>query len=194
MSSLEFRERGKPAVTVTSPPLTYLHVTDDARYVVGLSSIKIGNDVQLLVLDRNAKVLLRRHISAEVFHLTPSKYAALRATYRKTFQQLDLRARLTRVPYAWSDDGSVYLDVWLNVAESEWPNFFDDVYPTRVRSPWSTNFSESSTNSVHWYDAENPVVRIVENCGKPVRIEIRDPKGFAMSLPFNLTPADNKVN
>lgn len=189
VSSLEFNEGGKRLVTVTSPPLTYLYVTDDARYVVGLSSIKLGNDVQLIVLDRNAKVLLRRHISDDVFRLTPSKYATLRAAYPETFRQLDANARVSQVPYAWSDAGFVYLDIWLNAAEAEWPNLFHELFPARVRSPWSPSFSESVTNSVHWYDIENPAVRIVEDHGRPERIEIRDPKGVVMSLPFSLVAA-----
>lgn len=190
VSSLEFSERGKPVVTVTSPPLTYLCVTDDARYVVGLSSIKLANDVQLIVLDRNANVLLRRHISSHVYRLAPSKYATLRAAYPETFRRLDARAHVTQVAYAWSDAGFVYLDVWLNLSGSEWPNFFHELFPSRVRSPWSANFGESVTNSVRWYDVENPAVRIVEDHGRPERIEIRDPEGVVMYLPFHLLSAD----
>jgi len=190
VSSLEFSERGKPVVTVTSPPLTYLYVTDDARYVVGLSSIKFGNDVQLIVLDRNANVLLRRHISAEVYRLTPDKYAILRTTYAETFRQLNARAHVTQVPCAWNDAGFVYLDLWLKVSESEWPNLFHKLFPSRVRSPWSANVGESVTNSVHWHEVENPAVRIVEKNNRRERIEIRDPKGVVMHFSFSLLAAD----
>jgi hypothetical protein len=71
VSGLEFIAHGKTTARISSPPLTYLHVTKDARYVVGLSSIKRNNVVQLVVFDRNATVLMRRHISPEVYRFGP---------------------------------------------------------------------------------------------------------------------------
>jgi hypothetical protein len=190
VSNLEFSEHGKSVGTIASPPLTYTYVTEDARYVVGLSSIKFGNDVQLVVFDRDAKVLLRRHISADVYRLTASDYSALRAAHAEIFSQLNGLARSTQVGYAWRDKGFVYLDIWTTGGTPEWSSFFDKVQRFRVHSPWSANFGESVSNSVHWYDTKNPGVRIVEKNNQPERIEIRDPKGVAMSMPFNLLPAD----
>src|SRR5688572_20031092 len=57
---------GEVVRTVPSPALTWLGVTADSRFVVGLSAIKLDNPYQLVVYDREGTLLLRRHIGATV--------------------------------------------------------------------------------------------------------------------------------
>lgn len=187
-SSLEFFDRGRPTARISSPPLTYLYVTPDSRYVVGLSRIKVFNDVQLVVFDRNARLLLKRHISARVYGFSMQEYRRLRAIHAETFAGLDRYSRITQIPYRWRQGDMVYLDLWYATTEPGWIQLFKDSYPGMRASPYSPNFSESVSNHVYWYHEADPAPRIVESAGQPELIKLRDPKGMEMSLPFRLTP------
>ncbi|GFE88516.1 hypothetical protein [Steroidobacter agaridevorans] len=189
VSSLEFFERDKSIARVPSPALTYLHITPDSRYVVGLSRIKAMNDVQLVVFDRNAKLLLHRHISAEVFAVSAEAYLKLRVTHAKTFAEFDELYRFTQTPYAWREGNTVYLDLWYGTTEPGWSRLIEDVMPGRRASPYSPNFYGSVTNAIYWYHQADPAPRIVERDGRPELIKLRDPEGIEMSIPFRLTPA-----
>lgn len=188
VSSLEFFDRGRSVARIPCPPLTYLHVTPDSRYVVGLSRIKVLNDVQLVVFDRESRRLLQRHVSAEVYRFSTEAYRKLRATHAETFAELDRHARWTQTPYGWRQGDTIYLDIWYKTSESGGTRLFDDLYPAMIPSPYSPNFGESVSNFIDWYHADDPAPRIVEKAGQPELIQLRDPKGIEMSIPFRLTP------
>ena len=188
VSSLEFFEGGRSVARIPCPPLTHLQVTPDSRYVVGLSRIKVMNDVQLVVFDRNARRLLQRHVSTEVYRFSTEAYRKLRATHAVTFAELDRHARWTQTPYGWRQGDTIYLDIWYRTSEPGGTRLFQDLYPAMIPSPYSPNFGESVSNFIYWYHADNPAPRIVEKAGQPELIELRDPKGIEMSFPFRLTP------
>lgn len=188
VSSLEFFDRGRPVARISSPPLTYLYVTPDSRYVVGLSRIKVWNDVQLVVFDRNARLLLQRHISAKVYGVSNEEYRRLRRVHAETIAELDRHSRLMQTAYSWRQGDIVYLDIWYRTTEPGWSRLFQDLYPGMRASPYSPNFGESVSNFVYWYHEDDPAPRIVESAGQPELIKLRDPRGIEMSLPFRLTP------
>jgi len=188
VSSLEFRTTGKPVIRISSPPLTFLLVTPDSRYVIGLSQIKALNDVQLVVFDRDARPLLKRHIASEVYGFSPEAYRQLRTRHAKALSELDRYARFVQMPYGWREGGKVYLDIWTATTEPGWSRLFEDLYPAMQRSPYSPNIGESVSNFVYWYDTDDPAPTIVEKAGQPDRINLRDPKGVEMSIPFQLLP------
>jgi hypothetical protein len=65
------RDGGKRLRQMPSPALTWLGVTPDQRYVVGLSSIKHVNPYQLAVWDREGNLLLKRRIAGAQPPLVP---------------------------------------------------------------------------------------------------------------------------
>jgi hypothetical protein len=189
VSSLEFRTgTGNSVTRISSPPITFLFVTSDSRYVIGLSQIKAGNDVQLVVFDRNARLLLKRHIAVDVYGFSPETYQVLRTKHSQAFAELDRYSRFVQMPYGWRQDGVVYLDIWVATTEPGWSRLFKDLYPAMRRSPYSGNFGESVSNFVYWYDTDDPAPKIIEKAGQPERITLRDPKGVEMSIPFRSLP------
>lgn len=196
VSSLEFRtDSGGSVVRISSPPLTFLLVTPDSRYVIGLSQIKAGNDVQLVVFDRDARLLLKRHIAGDVYGFSPDTYRQLRTKHAKAFSELDRHARFVQMPYGWRQDGMVYLDIWVATTEPGWSRLFEDLYPAMRGSPYSANIGESVSNFVYWYDIDDPAPKIIEKAGQAELITLRDPKGVEMSIPFRLLPLpDSKLS
>ena len=189
VSSLEFlRGTGESVTHISSPPLTFLLVTPDSRYVVGLSQIKVANDVQLVVFDRDARLLLKRHVAAHVYGFSSETYRDLRIKHSEAFAELDRYSRVVQMPYGWRQDDTIYLDIWIATKEPGWSRFFNDLFPAMRRSPYSANFGESVSNFVYWYDTDDPAPKIVEKAGQPETITLRDPKGVVMAIPFRLLP------
>jgi hypothetical protein len=58
--------------------------------------------------------------------------------------------------------------------------------PHDCRSPFSPAFSESVTNSIHWYDEKDPAPAVLEEGGVPTGVRLRDPAGRPFTVPFRL--------
>lgn len=163
--------------TVPSPALNWLGVTADSRFVVGLSAIKLDNPYQLVVYDRDGNLLLKRHIGATVACLTPERFQQLRGTLATAGSLLEDRI--------WRGDGRVYVD-YDSLSPREHAALWNSLRPHTCRSPFSAAFSESVTNSVVWYDAQDPAPAVLEEGGAPVGVRLRDPKGTPFTVPFRL--------
>jgi hypothetical protein len=61
------KESGKPLFEKVVPALTYLWVSPDSNYVVGLSNIKLRNDNQIVVFNRNGDLLLRASVLGQAY-------------------------------------------------------------------------------------------------------------------------------
>ncbi|MRW83426.1 hypothetical protein GJ698_04895 [Pseudoduganella sp. FT26W] len=64
-SSLHVRERlsGKELFDKAVPALTYLWISPDSQYIVGLSNIKYLNQYQLIVMSRSGEELLKQDMT-----------------------------------------------------------------------------------------------------------------------------------
>jgi len=162
------------------PALTWLGVTPDGRYVIGLSGVKLDNPYQLVVYDRSGTLLLKSHIAPSVACLNPETFRELRSKHQEQFEFLGDRT--------WTDHGVVYVDfLWVD-APRRLGRLWDALQAKSCPSPYSPNFSESVTNSVFWFDRGNPRPEVVEVDGRPMVLRIRDPKGVPFEVPFRLTP------
>lgn len=188
ISSLEFySSQGALVARAPSPPLTYLKISADDKYVIGLSDIKHLNDTQLVVFSPTGELLLRRQISAHVYCFDVAGYEALKRKHREAFSQLDKRPPLPHGSYGWREGDRVYLDIKGGIAEPYWSALWDDLYPAMCHSPLSPNFGESVTNWIHWYSDTDPRPRVVERDGRPFEVRLRDPGGIEFGVKFELT-------
>jgi hypothetical protein len=55
-------ESGSEVLKRPSPPLTTLWLTADGQYLVGLSNIKVGNQVQLFIISRDGRFVHEEQI------------------------------------------------------------------------------------------------------------------------------------
>lgn len=161
-----------------SPALSWLGVTPDGRYVIGLSDVMLDNPYQVVVYDRSGTLLLKRHITPAVACLTPKMFSQLRRKHPAQFDELTDRT--------WTSGGTVYVDFeWMDAPRrlsSLWKALLAHACP----SPFSPNFSESVTNWVFWFDRADPKPEVIEAAGEPVALRLRDPKGVPFELPFRL--------
>jgi hypothetical protein len=172
------RDDGRRLRQMPSPALTWLGVSPDSRYVIGLSNVKHDNPYQLVVYNRAGELLLKRHIGPQVACLTPEKHRELRHSYPRQFEILN--------ESIWTKDGVVYVDFLTMDMPTRLGHLWDTLYSFVCLSPFSTNFSESVSNWVGWYDEKFPAPMVIENAGQPVAIRLKDPKGIEFTMPFRL--------
>ena len=159
-----------------SPALSWIGVTADSRYVVGLSNIHLDNPYQLVVFDRTGQLLAKQHVTATVACLTAEEYGRLKSRYTRKFQALR--------GHVCSRDGKIYIDfermdmprrlgrLWVQLSES------------RCSSPFTPNARKSVTNWTEWYNSENPDPEIVERGGRPVEVRVTGLEGERITIPF----------
>lgn len=169
---------GRLVRRLPSPALTWLGVSPDSRYVIGLSNVMLDNPYQLVVWSRGGELLLKRRIAPRVACLPPAEYRELLGAYPKQFDAL--RARV------WSGDGVVYVDFLSKGMPDRLGKLWGVFLSKTCASPWSPNFSESVTNWVFWYDEADPRPEVVETQGKPTALRFQDPQGRVATIPFQL--------
>ncbi len=163
---------------VPSPALTWLGVSSDSRYVIGLSKVMLDNPYQLVVYSRAGELLIKRHIAPELACLTPARYQELLRSHARQFEVLRERV--------WTSGGVVYVDYLTMGMPERIGKLWRVLYPHTCRSPWSPNFSQSVTNWVFWYHEADPTPEVVEVEGKPFALQFKDPKGRLAAVPFHL--------
>ena len=163
--------------TVPSPALTWIGVTNEGAFVVGLSRIKIANPYQLVVLDREGRLLGRRHISSEVACLIPAEYERLKKRYPKEFNWL--------AEGVDTIDGTVYVDFQRMTSPRRLGRLWGKLLENACPSPFSPNISESVSNFVYWYHEESPDPEVeLDDSNRPSAISLSDPTGTRVRIPI----------
>lgn len=185
-----YSPQGALVARVPSPPLTYLEISADGRYVIGLSEIKHLNSTQLVVFNPKGELLLKRRISAHVYCFDLAGYQDLKRKHREAFMELDRYSQLLHDSYGWREGDSVYLDIRGGISEPNSTALWHDLFPAMCDSPLSPNFGESVTNRIHWYHDSDPRPQVVERDGRPFEVRLRDPEGIEFAVKFELTPLE----
>ena len=193
VSVLEFSSKpDQPARRVSSPPLTDLSISADGRYVIGLSSIKVGNVAQLAVWSSSAELLAWRTITSRLYCLDQAEMERLRAHSPDDFSTLLRWRDQSGVPVGWREGDRIYLQ-----RSPFWPSLTDSLR-TRLSehacpNPASAAISESVTNWVNWYADDDPQPSVLERDGQPIALRLRDRSGEMIEIdlfPQWLTAAD----
>jgi hypothetical protein len=176
---LEWRNRSDGTVFARSPcpPLTWLGITKDQKYFIGLSDLKIWNPIQVVVYDARGRLLFAAHIGDSGACLSKNEFHELQRKYRSRFRFLRNRS--------WMVGERVFVD-YLVIDPKHLGKLWNALYAHDCRSPWSPNITESVTNSVEWYYEDNPNPTIVEKNGVAVAIRLKDVKGLDMEIPFEV--------
>ena len=173
-----YTREGKLLRKLPSPALTWLGVSPDSRYVIGLSKVMLDNPYQLVVWSRDGKFLVKRHIAPRVACLTPQSYRELRRSHATAFDVLRERV--------WTSGDVIYVDYQTKGMPERLGKLWGILLSKSCASPWSPNFSESVTNWIYWYDEADPAPAVVETAGKPSALRLKDPKGLVITVPFHL--------
>jgi hypothetical protein len=145
------RTSGRKMFSSPAPAVTYLWLSPDSCYLVCLSQIMLRNPYQLVVWDLRTKTLLwKEHIASRVAVLTAEELKDFYRRFPKAQRHLSQRTK--------TDGAKAILDY----SALGMPNLIgDEAFKYLIAydrpHPYSTNFSESVTNWVHWYNEEPEV-------------------------------------
>lgn len=134
---------------VPSAPFTWLGISPEGRYIIGLSAIKLGNPTQLAVFTANGGLIGRTGIADR-------HWCVPRATRD---------AEIAKLPEA----------------QQAVPAAF--AYPACL--PNAKHFGGTPTNYISWYYGADPAPRVIEEAGRVVAVELRDPTGAKMRIAFD---------
>jgi len=154
---------GKVLFRQPSSALTYIWISPDHKYIVGLSNVMLYNPYQLMVWGIDGDLIHKEHISSSVARL--SKEAMVQ--FRQNFSQAEeiLRNRVMRSGDYFIIDYEI-LGIPNFISAEAWRY----LYERRVPHPYSADFSSSVTNWINWYDEGAPNVRIEESAHKTTLI------------------------
>lgn len=177
------RGRGRVLFDLPAPALTHLWISPDQDILVGLSSIKLNNPVQLAVWTLpDGRLLWREHIIPGVIKLDLAAWADL---LREHPEKADTLTAITRF-----DTQAAYID--FSIPTSTWDDSYyqgkplqDDFFKYRSPHPYSPNFRESVSNWVHWYRESDPGLRLDTDAQGNRHLSLLDPAGirFRIRLP-----------
>ncbi|MFT6947905.1 MAG: hypothetical protein ACJARP_002337 [Vicingaceae bacterium] len=159
-----------------SPALTDIKISDDEKFIVGISKIMLWNPYQLVVFDTSGKVVKKQHISSSEAKLTKRHYEEFKIKFPKQYEYLKSIDRVYEVNKSYFIDfSSMGMPKKLGDA---WSYLFD-FYTT---SHLSKNFSESVTNWVFWYFEDNPDLKFEYENGLLKYVTLLDPKNERIKI------------
>lgn len=171
-----------------SPALTKIHISDDSRYIIGISNIKVINPYQFVVYNRGGDIIYKKHIAASEAKLTLPEYKEFGQRYPSQTKFLEELHRITLY------SNSFYIDflsvgmpeilgkAWVFLIKKEAPNYL------------SKNFGESVTNYVTWYSEVDPKIELrYNNSRQLIGVSLLDPRGERFEIPIEISKSEEKV-
>lgn len=142
---------------VPSPAFSYLWVSPDGKYIVGMSDIKLRNPYQLVVCDNAGAIRLRKHIAPEKAAFTTSELATFWARFPVAKRHLSGRVEAI--------NELLYVDFLVFGIPNLLPEgAWEALYQKTVPNPEFPDVGESVSNYVYWF-SDTPDPRIVESDG-----------------------------
>lgn len=169
---------GQILFKVPSPALTFLWISDDSKYIVGLSDIRLDNPIQLVIFDKSGRLLKKRRISSWEAELTREEYTQFVRRFPSAAASLMSRDGIVTFhdkvyidPHAWGSTG------YTNEA-------WEYIVNKKADSHFSANFSESVVNWIFWYKGDGPEIQLRYEGENLAGISLLDPKGQRFEIPI----------
>ncbi len=162
------RKTGKVIFKKPCPALTKIEISNDERYIIGISKIMLWNPYQLVVYSTNGNLIKARHIESEEAKLTLKECTEFKKRFNNQYQYLD------SVNSIYNGSNFVYID-FMNMPE-KLGKAWDFLLNHSCNNHLSDNFSESVTNWIFWFDEKNPGIHINYKKNNLHSISLLDPK------------------
>lgn len=160
LAYIELRDKksGRKLWRRPCPAMTYLWISPDGHYIVGLSKVKISNPYQLVIFNIKGTLLLREHVVATKAALSETELKAFLEKYPDTKRILTPRTKLLG-----STNYVDFLDMGMPnaIPEEAWRELYDKQV-SNLEFPCA---SESVTNWVEWF-LDPPEPGIVQEKGR----------------------------
>jgi len=172
------KKTGKTIFKKPSSAISKIFISEDSKYILCLSNLKIYNPYQLILYYVNGEIILKKHISVEDAKLSHSDYSEFRKKYPCQNKLLELLNRITyKKNSVFITYRSTNMPIWLGEA-------WDFLIKKEQVSIFSNNFDESVSNWIFWYKEPDPMVRFQYENFKLVAITILDPLAVRFSVPI----------
>lgn len=170
-------ETGKTLFRKPVPALTHVWISPDAKYVVGLSQIKLYNPWQFVVFDAAGNLLHCRYIG---------QMAVLTKVEWDEFQRKYTNAGMALAKLLQAHDGKVYIDVRLAGHREAMAD--DALAVLRAKMgppPCCTYVGESVTNFVLWFLGTDPEIKVEKDTPEALVMSLLDPvkHRFTLTIP-----------
>jgi hypothetical protein len=161
------------------PALTYLSISEDSNFIIGLSNIKLHNPFQLVIINRDGKIIKKRHIAKYEVAFSLTEYDA----FKKKFQKQNLF--LKKLGRIYNVGSTVFVDFFTpGIVNIFGKGCFNYLLEKEKLNHLSRNFCESVSNFVSWYKEPDPQILLKYEGKELVAISLLDPVGerFEISI------------
>ncbi|MDQ1349802.1 MAG: hypothetical protein QG657_103 [Acidobacteriota bacterium] len=182
------KKTGRRLFKKPTPALTYLYISSDSKYIIGLSKIQLDNPYQFVCFDLEGNLVAKKHITPEEAKLSLSDYQDFKERYSIAYDLLISLERITRIGNeVYIDFSGMNMPIMLGKA---WDYLFSKI----TLSHLSKNFSDSISNWVFWYNAKDPKIELnYNNKGQLIGVSLLDPKGERFEIPIEISKSEEKV-
>jgi len=171
------KETNEKIVRVPSPALTNLFISDDERYIAGISKIMIDNPYQLIVIRIDGEVIKIRHIAPIEAKMNENDFNNFKNNFPGAFQYLQSKKRIYKIAsYYFIDSYSMGMPVFLG------NEAFSYLLKYRTANHLSNNISSSVTNWIFWFNEKNPNVRFNYRNNELYSINLLDPENVMIEI------------
>ena len=158
------------------PALTRIEISENEKYIIGISKIKLWNPIHLVVFDNTGNLIKKRHFSPEEAKLSRSDCDTFKLKFPKQFAYLDSIDRI----YLVKD--FVFIDYLSMGMPKKLGDAWSYLYDFNVRNHLSENFSESVTNWIFWYDEKTQDISFEVKNNQLYSISLFDYKGERINI------------
>jgi hypothetical protein len=174
------KNNGEKIFHIPSPALTHLFISDDEKYILGISRIMLDNPYQLIVITITGELLKKRHISSSEAIMEDSNFNDFKNKFPNGFHLLQSKGRIYYIePYYFIDFLSMNMPVFLG---DEAFHFLLDYIG---KNHLSNNFSSSVTNWILWFSETDPNISFNYINNELYSIGILDPKKIYIEILIN---------
>jgi hypothetical protein len=160
---------GKLIFKKPCPAMTDIKISDDEKYIIGISKIMLDNPYQLVVFSANGALVKKRHITSHEAKLSSKELMIFKKEFPNQYNLLSSRGMIYFENNYYVDYISMNMPIVLGKAWDYLGNYF-------VNNHLSNNFSETVTNYVYWFYEKNPDIKFNYNNGSLFTISLLDSK------------------
>lgn len=159
------RKTGDTLFKNPCPAFKNVLVSQNNKYIIGLSNIRFRNPYQLIVYDLEGNIILKKKIEYGELKLTDIQFRNFIDSFPSIFNEMVKTNRIS-----FKDD---YWYIPWHIYGFQKDSLFND-YSKRREWVSNHNFrvSISTMNYVHWYNEKVPEVKIIEEGGSVSEIKI----------------------
>jgi hypothetical protein len=173
------KNTGKIVFHISSSAFTRLFISNDEKYIAGISSIMLDNPYQLIIVTIDGNIVKKRHIASEEARMGHNDFTNFKNEFRNEFRLLQSKERIFYI------DSYYYIDfLSMNMPVLLGNDAFRFLIKYASNNHLSNYFSETVTNFVYWFSESSPNLLVNYKNNELYSISILDPKNRRIEIPI----------